>query len=276
MGLGVLHNDGNASTATSAHLRPHRLFSARDQGHRFALMFDLISKARPRPARRWLADVDLDTLDAVRLGWRSPRRYARGIKRSSTPTVVINSGCRRLSNAALDTVVPLTAAARSARKWSRQGISTSPTAFLAEAEEVAARSGGAFNIGSVAAQQTEFDPATVTAEWQAADQAGQFLPVGALQTDVALLSADALLFGLEFGRRPATRRLRLRARPGATAPARPSRSLQAAALEHRRPRHRRRPSGLLVAERWPRPHHNFMSNRSFNVDMILFRNLSPT
>src|SRR5205085_12312904 len=60
----------------------------------------------------------------------------------------------------------------------------------------------AFTLGSVGThQQSEFDPATVTPEVaQELTRGVNFFQVGgALQTDIAFLPADALLFGLEWG-----------------------------------------------------------------------------
>src|SRR5437764_1104243 len=137
----------------------------------------------------------------------------------------------------------------------------------------------AFNLGTVGThQQSEFDTGTVTQEVAQELKRGLniFQVGGALQTDVALLSADALLFGLEWGGASGDKgAYGFGARPwrqgsGAAQPAapgqQPTRAAGAGDID-----------GSHLDFSSPTGGHarinNFVFNRSFNVDMILFRNL---
>jgi len=71
-GLGVLHNDGNCLDCDFGDTYDRIAFSPREiKGHRFALMFDLISKGASTTGEKGELgrSVDLDTLDdGYRLG----------------------------------------------------------------------------------------------------------------------------------------------------------------------------------------------------------------
>jgi uncharacterized protein (TIGR04551 family) len=136
----------------------------------------------------------------------------------------------------------------------------------------------AFNIGSVGTHEAiDVQKGTVTQEvYEALQKPVDFFQMGgALQTDVALLSADALLFGLEWGGASGDKgAYGFGARPwrngsGAVQPAGPGQT----------PARVTAPGDidgthLDFSNSGTHAHiNNFVFNRSFNVDMILFRNL---
>ncbi|HYY51346.1 MAG TPA: hypothetical protein VE755_00670, partial [Myxococcales bacterium] len=137
----------------------------------------------------------------------------------------------------------------------------------------------AFNLGTIGThQQSEFNIGSVTPEiaQQLTRGVSIFQVGGALQTAIAFLSADALLFGLEWGGASGDKgAYGFGARPwrqgaGAAQPAAPGQTpTKAAGLYDIDGSH-------LDFSTLTGGHtriNNFVFNRSFNVDMILFRNL---
>ena len=290
-GLGVLHNDGNCLDCDFGDTYDRIAFSPREiKGHRFALMFDLISKGASTTGEKGELgrSVDLDTLDdGYRLGLEithvdTPEEIKRKLDANQW---VINYGVvGDYRTQPWDTVVPLNSGGSlRSQVVQRQGKFYQPDGFLSlKRKKWRLDLEVAFNIGSVGThQQTEFDPATVTAEVASllTKPVNFFQVGGALQTDVALLSADALLFGLEFGAASGDKgAYGFGARPwrngsGAAQPVAPG----------QQPWNTAGPGdidGGHLDFSSPNGGHarinNFMFNRSFNVDMILFRNLVTT
>src|SRR3954469_10019700 len=210
-GLGILHNDGNCLDCDYGDTYDRIAFAPREfKGHHFALMFDVLDKgASPTGVKGELGrTVDLDTLD-------DGYRIALEISRVDTPEEikrkldnnqwVINYGLLGdYRTQEWDTPVTLNPSTsprnevvrRAAKLYQPDGfISLKRKKWRLDAEL-------AFTIGSVGThQQTDFDPNTVTRDTLDQLRKGvDFFQVGgALQTDVALLSADAMLFGLEWG-----------------------------------------------------------------------------
>ena len=290
-GLGVLHNDGNCLDCDFGDTYDRIAFSPREiKGHRFSLMFDLIAKGASTTGEKGELgrSVDLDTLDdGYRLGLEithvdTPEEIKRKLDANQW---VINYGVvGDYRTQPWDTVVPLnTGGSLRSRVVQRQGKFYQPDGFLSlKRKKWRFDLELAFNIGSVGThQQTEFDPATVTAEVASllTKPVNFFQVGGAMQTDVALLSADALLFGLEFGAASGDKgAYGFGARPwrngsGAAQPVAPGQQPWNTAG-------RGDIDGGHLDFSSPNGGHarinNFMFNRSFNVDMILFRNLVTT
>ncbi len=289
-GLGILHNDGNCLDCDYGDTYDRIAFAPREfKGHHFALLFDILDKgATTTGVKGELGrSVDLDTLD-------DGYRIALEITKLDTPEEIK----RKLDNnqwvvnygllgdyrvQAWDTpVTVLDAGNPRANVVRRAAKFYQPDGFLSlKRKKWRLDAELAFNIGSVGThQQTDFDPAGSGLD--AGTLALITAPVnffqvgGALQTDVALLSNDALLFGLEYGAASGDKgAFGFGARPwrsGSGAPQRvaageqPFRAaglgdIDGTHLDFSDPAHTH---GRI---------NNFIFNRSFNVDMILFRNL---
>jgi uncharacterized protein (TIGR04551 family) len=290
-GLGVLHNDGNCLDCDYGDTYDRIAFAPREvKGHRFALMFDLLDKGAFTTGEKGELgrSVDLDTLDdGYRLGLEVTRvDTPEEIKRKlDANRWVINYGLvGDYRTQAWDTPVSTSEGGtlrshvvrRAAKFYQPDGfLSLKRKKWRLDLEL-------AFNIGSVGThQQSEFDTSTVTPEIaaQLTKPVNFFQVGGALQTDIALLSADALLFGLEFGAASGDKgAYGFGARPwrngsGAAQPAAPG--------QH--PTNAAGPGDIdgshLDFSTSSGGHariNNFMFNRAFNVDMILFRNLITT
>jgi len=290
-GLGVLHNDGNCLDCDFGDTYDRIAFSPREiKGHRFSLMFDLIAKGASTTGEKGELgrSVDLDTLDdGYRLGLEithvdTPEEIKRKLDANQW---VINYGVvGDYRTQPWDTVVPVNSGGSlRSQVVQRQGKFYQPDGFLSlKRKKWRFDLEVAFNIGSVGThQQTEFDPSTVTAEVASllTKPVNFFQVGGAMQTDVALLSADALLFGLEFGAASGDKgAFGFGARPwrngsGAAQPVAPGQQPWNTAG-------RGDIDGGHLDFSSPNGGHsrinNFMFNRSFNVDMILFRNLITT
>ncbi|HET7789111.1 MAG TPA: TIGR04551 family protein [Myxococcales bacterium] len=289
-GLGLLHNDGNCLDCDFGDTYDRIAFAPREfKGHHFALMFDILDKgATTTGAKGELGrSVDLDTLD-------DGYRIALEVTKVDTPDEVK----RKLDNnqwvinygvvgdyrvQAWDTPVTVLDGGNPRANVVQRGAKFyQPDGFLSlKRKKWRLDAELAFNIGSVARhQQTDFDPATSGLD--AATLALITAPVnffqvgGALQTDIALLSNDALLFGLEYGAASGDK--------GAFGfGARPWRSGSGALQRVAAGEQPFRTAGLGDIDGthldFSDPAHthgrinNFIFNRSFNVDMILFRNL---
>jgi len=289
-GLGILHNDGNCLDCDYGDTYDRIAFAPREfKGHHFALMFDVLDKGASTTGVKGELGrtVDLDTLD-------DGYRIALEISRVDTPEEikrkldnnqwVINYGLLGdYRTQEWDTPVTLNPSTsprnevvrRAAKLYQPDGfISLKRKKWRLDAEL-------AFTIGSVGThQQTDFDPAGSGLDAQTlgliTSPVNFFQVGGALQTDVAMLSADALLFGLEygaasgdagafgFGARP------WRSGSGAQQPV-------AAGQQPYQAAGRGDIDGSHLDFSDPGHTHarinNFMFNRAFNVDMILFRNL---
>lgn len=288
-GLGILHNDGNCLDCDYGDTYDRIAFAPREfKGHHFALMFDILDKgAITTGAKGELGrSVDLDTLDD---GYRialevtkldTPEEIKRKLDNNQwvinygllgdyrvqawdTPVTVLNPDPRK------------NVVRRGAKFYQPDGfLSLKRKKWRLDAEL-------AFNIGSVGThQQTDFDAATsgLTPPVLALITAPvNFFQVGgALQTDIALLSNDALLFGLEYGAASGDKgAFGFGARPwrsgsGAQQPV-------AAGEQQFRATAKGDIDGSHLDFADPAHTHgrinNFIFNRSFNVDMILFRNL---
>jgi uncharacterized protein (TIGR04551 family) len=290
-GLGILHNDGNCLDCDYGSTYDRIAFAPREiKGHTFTLMFDLLSKGAGTTGEfgELGRSVDLDTLDdGYRLGL--------SITRLDSPEVVkrkLDAGQWVLNYGMLldyrtqgwDTVVTtnvddlntlgqLLSARASVVK--RDAKFYQPDIFLSLKKrkwrldlEVASTIG---NVGNRASR--DVDVATNPQLTQPLN----FLQLGAaLQTDVALLPADALLMGIEaggasgdkgaygFGARP------WRSGSGNLQPTPPG-------LDPYRAAGPGDIDGNHFDFSSPDNTHarvnNFVFNRAFNVDMILFRNI---
>jgi len=290
-GLGVLHNDGNCLDCDYGDTYDRIAFSPREiKGHRFSLMFDIIAKGASTTGEKGELGrtVDLDTLDdGYRLGLEithvdTPEEVKRKLDANKW---VINYGVLGdYRTQPWDTVVPVNSGGSlRSQVVQRQAKFYQPDGYLSlKRKKWRFDLELAFNIGNVGThQQTEFDPSTVTAEVASllTKPVSFFQVGGAMQTDIALLSADALLFGLEFGAASGDKgAYGFGARPwrnGSGAP-------QAAAPGQQPWNAAGRgdiDGGHLNFSSTSGGHtriNNFMFNRSFNVDMILFRNLITT
>jgi uncharacterized protein (TIGR04551 family) len=289
-GLGILHNDGNCLDCDYGDTYDRIAFAPREfKGHHFALMFDILDKgATTTGVKGELGrSVDLDTLD-------DGYRIALEVTKVDTPEEIK----RKLDNnqwvinygllgdyrvQAWDTPVTVLDAGNPRANVVRRGAKFyQPDGFISlKRKKWRLDAELAFNIGSVGThQQTDFDPAGSGLD--AGTLALITAPVnffqvgGALQTDVALLSNDALLFGLEYGAASGDKgAFGFGARPWRSGSGAPQRV--AAGEQPFNAAGRGDIDGTHLDFSDPAHTHgrinNFIFNRSFNVDMILFRNL---
>jgi len=290
-GLGILHNDGNCLDCDYGDTYDRIAFAPREiKGHTFTFMFDLLSKGAGTTGEfgELGRSVDLDTLDdGYRLGL--------SITRLDTPEVVkrkldagewvVNygilgdyrtQGWDTVVTSNVDNLNTLVAFASARSQVVKRGAKFyQPDVFLSLKKrkwrldlELASSIGNVSNRAS-----RDVDVATNPQLTQPLSFA-QF--GGALQTDLALLPADALLVGFEagaasgdkgaygFGARP------WRQGSGNLQPTPPSIDPYRVAgpgdidgnhIDFFNPDHTH---GRV---------NNFVFNRAFNVDMILFRNI---
>ncbi|TMA29077.1 MAG: TIGR04551 family protein [Deltaproteobacteria bacterium] len=288
-GLGILHNDGNCLDCDYGDTYDRIAFAPREiKGHRFALMFDLLDKGAVTTGEHGELgrSVDIDTLDdGYRLGLEITRLdNAEEIKRKlDAGRWVINYGILGdYRTQVWDTPVTTPPANGNLRSnVVRRGAKLyQPDFFLAlKRKKWRFDAEVAMTYGSVNTHQPlDFDPATVDPQLAAQlMQPINFLQFGgALQTDIALLAADALLVGLEFGGASGDK--------GAYGfGARPWRSGSGAVqptLSGGTPLRAAGPGDIdgthLDYSNLDATHgrmNNFVFNRAFNVDMILWRNL---
>jgi uncharacterized protein (TIGR04551 family) len=290
-GLGILHNDGNCLDCDFGDTYDRIAFSPREfKGHHLSVMFDIIDKGAFTTGEKGELgrSVDLDTLDD---GWRVALEVTRvdsaeEVKRKLDASQwVINYGLvADYRTQPWDTPVAATGGDGTLRSQVVQRAAKlyQPDAFLSlKRKKWRLDAEIAFTLGSVGThQQTDFDVNTVPTDVAEQLRKGvNFFQVGgAMQTDIAFLNADALLFGLEFGAASGDKgAYGFGARPwrdgsGAAQPAAPGQQVtHAAGLGDI--------DGSHLDFSTPSGHariNNFMFNRAFNVDMILFRNLITT
>jgi len=288
-GLGILHNDGNCLDCDYGDTYDRIAFAPREfKGHHLSVMFDILDKGATTTGEKdeLGRSVDLDTLD-------DGYRLALEVTRVDTPEEikrklaanrwVINYGLvLDYRTQAWDTPVSATDSTGTLRSRvvRRAAKIYQPDAFFSfKRKKWRLDAEVAFNLGTVGThQQSEFDIGTVTPDvaQQLTRGVNIFQVGGALQTDIALLSADALLFGLEWGGASGDKgAYGFGARPwrqgsGADQPAapgqQPTRAAGAGDID----------GSHLDFSSLTGGHariNNFVFNRSFNVDMILFRNL---
>jgi uncharacterized protein (TIGR04551 family) len=288
-GLGILHNDGNCLDCDYGDTYDRVAFAPREfKGHHFSVMFDILDKGAITTGEKGELgrSVDLDTLDdGYRLAVEVTRvDTAEEIKRKLDANHwVINYGLvADYRTQSWDTPISATDATGTLRSnVVRRGAKIyQPDAFLSlKRKKWRLDAEIAFTLGSVGTHQQapEFEIGTVTNDVieQLRKGVNFFQVGGALQTDVALLSANALLFGLEFGAASGDKgAYGFGARPwrngsGAPQPAAPGQQPTRAAGPGDIDGSRLDYSTLSGHSRI----NNFVFNRSFNVDMILFRNL---
>ncbi|OLD07867.1 MAG: hypothetical protein AUI90_08720, partial [Deltaproteobacteria bacterium 13_1_40CM_3_69_14] len=287
-GLGILHNDGNCLDCDYGDTYDRIAFAPREfKGHHLSVMFDILDKGASTTGEKGELgrSVDLDTLDdGYRLALEVTRvDTAEEIKRKLEANQwVFNYGVVvDYRTQPWDTPVSATDSTGTLRSHVvRRGAKIyQPDAFLSlKRSKWRLDTEIAFNLGSVGThQQTDFDIGSVTPDVAAELTRGvTFFQVGgALQTDIALLSADALLFGLEFGAASGDKgAYGFGARPwrngsGAAQPAASGKPTQAAGIGDIDGSH----LDFSTATGGHARINNFIFNRAFNVDMILFRNL---
>ena len=298
-GLGLLHNDGNCLDCDYGDTYDRIAFAPREfKGHHFAVMMDLIDKGRTTTGDRGELgrSVDLDTLDD---GYRvavqvthvdTPEEIKRKLDASQwvlnyglvadyrtqpwdTP---VGGGQSGLGTGVLGLPFAnprLSVVRRAARFYQ-------PDAFLSlKRKKWRLDAEFAMTIGRVETHQSvDFDPATLDPNVaQALQSAVTFLQFGgAFQSDLAAGAADALLFGLEGGAASGDKGAygfgarQYRSGHGASQPTAPGEPLFGAAG----------PGDIDGSHLdFSNPYNthtrinNFVFNRAFNVDMILFRNL---
>jgi uncharacterized protein (TIGR04551 family) len=287
-GLGVLYNDGNCLDCDYGSTYDRIAFTPREiKGHQFSLMFDILDKGAFTTGEKGELgrSVDLDTLDdGYGFGLQiSKVDTAEEIKRKlDSNQWVFNYGVvGHYRTQAWDTPVTTTDADGTLRSRvvNRKATIYQPDGFISlKRKKWRLDAEIAFNIGNAGTHQAvDVQKGTVTQEvYEALQKPVNFFQLGgALQTDVALLSADALLFGLEWGGASGDKgAYGFGARPwrngsGAVQPAGPGQTparvtapgdIDGTHLDY---------SSSGSHDRI----NNFVFNRSFNVDMILFRNL---
>ncbi len=291
-GLGILHNDGNCLDCDFGDTYDRIAFAPREfKGHHFTVMFDVLDKGAFTSGQNGELgrSVDLDTLD-------DGYRLALEVTRVDTPEEVkrklaadqwvFNYGVvGDYRTQAWDTPVGVTDGQGNLRAQvvRRKATLYQPDGFLSlKRKKWRLDAEVAFTLGSVGThQQTDFDLNSVTPDVAAQLTRGvTFFQVGgALQTDIAFLSGDALLLGFEwggasgdkgtygFGARP------FRSGSGAVQPTAPGQQVTRTTAPGDI-------DGSTLDFSTPTGGHtrinNFMFNRAFNVDMILFRNLIST
>src|SRR5438067_13441438 len=288
-GLGILHNDGNCLDCDYGDTYDRIAFAPREfKGHHLSVMFDILDKGASTTGEKGELgrSVDLDTLDdGYRLALEITRvDTAEEIKRKlEANRWVFNYGVVvDYRTQPWDTPVSATDSTGTLRSHvvRRAAKIYQPDAFLSlKRRKWRLDTEIGFNLGSVGThQQSDFDIGTVSPDVAAQLTRGvNFFQVGgALQTDVAGLSADALLCGLEFGAASGDKgAYGFGARPwrngsGAAQPAAPGQQpSQAAGIGDIDGSH----LDFSTTTGGHARINNFIFNRAFNVDMILFRNL---
>ena len=298
-GLGILHNDGNCLDCDYGDTYDRVAFTPRTgeflKGHHATLMFDVLDKGASTTGEHGELgrSVDLDTLDdGYRLGLSitkldTPEEVKR--KLDANQWVVNYGAIADFRTQGWDTPVQgvvadsSTLAGLAALRGSvvRRGAKLyQPDAFLSlKRKKWRLDAEVAMNIGSVATRQTielGLVPAANLTQPITFFQAG-----GALQTDVALLPADALLLGLEMGAASGDpSAYGFGARPWRSGSGNPQPVPTNAQNQPYNPFNATGPGDIDGTHLdFSNPDHthgrvnNFVFNRAFNVDMILFRNL---
>jgi uncharacterized protein (TIGR04551 family) len=293
-GLGILHHDGNCLDCDFGDTYDRIAFAPREfKGHHFTLMFDLLDKGAITTGEHGEMgrSVDLDTLDdGYRLALEITRLdSAEEIKRKlDADQWVVNYGLLGdYRTQSWETALNPAGGNNRANVVRRAAKVYQPDVFLAlKRKKWRLDAEATMTYGNVAShQRTDFEQTAVDPQLAAQLTLPiSFLQFGAaLQTDVALLPADALLVGLElggasgdkgaygFGARP------WRSGSGNPQPVLPTGQPRACVI------------GQTVCAAGPgdidgshldysslgshQRINNFVFNRAFNVDMILWRNL---
>ncbi|HEX9573819.1 MAG TPA: TIGR04551 family protein [Myxococcales bacterium] len=293
-GLGILHNDGNCLDCDYGDTYDRIAFAPREiKGHTFTFMFDLLAKGAGTTGEfgELGRSVDLDTLDdGYRLGLSITRLDSPEVvkRKLDAGQWVVNYGLLLdYRTQGWDTVVTtnvdnVTTLAQftslRADVVKRDAKFYQPDFFLSLKRrkwrldlEVASSIG---NVGNRASREVDLAASPQLTQPISFLQFG-----GALQTDLALLPADALLVGVEagaasgdkdaygFGARPwrsGSGDLQDPRAPGID----PYRTAGPGDIDGNHLDFSTGPGG--------KPHdrvNNFVFNRAFNVDMILFRNI---
>ncbi|MCA1828299.1 MAG: TIGR04551 family protein [Myxococcales bacterium] len=287
-GLGILHNDGNCLDCDYGDTYDRIAFAPREfKGHHLSVMLDLLDKGQTTTGDKGELGrtVDLDTLDdGYRVGLEitrvdTPEEVKRKLDANQW---VLNYGLLLdYRTQPWDTPVATTVAGSERSRVVRRAAKLyQPDVFVSLKRkkwrldaELAGTFGSVGTHQSVEFETLALDPAVAT-ELTRPVTFTQF--GGALQTDVALGGADALLLGFEYGAASGDRgAYGFGARPwrsgsGNKQPTAPGENpFQAAGRGDI-------DGGHLDFSSTDRPHdriNNFTFNRAFNVDMILFRNL---
>jgi uncharacterized protein (TIGR04551 family) len=285
-GLGILHNDGNCLDCDYGDTYDRVAFAPREfKGHHFTLMLDVLDKgpSTAGPLNELGRPVDLDTLDdGLRIALQvthldTPEEIRRKLAADQWVInygLVLDLSSQNYQQSIVATnVLPRQNAARRGAKFYQ------PDTFWSVRHrkwrldlEVASTIGHVDSRADTDATISAFNPA-LQAQQEAYVSFLQF--GGALQSDLAFLSADALLVGIDvgaasgdkgaygFGARP------YRQGSGNPNSCGPNCSYNAAG--------RGDIDGSHIDFSNPTDTHgrvnNFVFNRAFNVDMILFRNL---
>ena len=302
-GLGILHNDGNCLDCDYGDTYDRVAFAPREfKGHHLTAMFDLLSKGQGTTGEHGELGrtVDLDTLDdgyriAIEITHLDTPEDAK--RKLDANEVVLNYGLlldRRTQtwDTPVQGTLDLTAdnsvgtlggagIARS-RVVRRNGQIYQPDAFVSIRKrkfrldaELATTFG---NIGSHQNREdlTGLDPNVALALQQPVTYAQAGF---ALQSDVALFPADALLVGVEIGGASGDKGANgFGARPWRSGG--PQGNAQPTSAGGPQPYRSAGPGDIdgnhIDFSNLDNSHgrvNNFVFNRSFNVDMILFRNL---
>ena len=286
-GLGILHNDGNCLDCDFGDTYDRIAFAPREfKGHHFSVMFDLLDKGQFTTGEHGELgrSVDLDTLDdGYRLAVEMTRLdNAEDIKRKLDANQwVINYGLLLdYRTQPWDTPVPTTGGDLRARVVRRAAKLYQPDAFVSlKRKKWRLDAEMAVTVGNIATHQnidlTNVDPQAALPLIQPVT----FLQFGgALQTDVALTSNDAILLGLEWGGASGDKgAYGFGARPWRSGSGNPQ---PIAPLPGQQSFNAAGPGdidgGHLDFSNLDNSHgrvNNFVFNRAFNVDMILWRNL---
>jgi uncharacterized protein (TIGR04551 family) len=288
-GLGILHNDGNCLDCDYGDTYDRIAFAPREiKGHTFTLMFDLLFKGPGTTGEfgELGRSVDLDTLDdGYRLGLSITRLDSPEVvkRKLDAGQWVVNygllvdfrtQGWDTVTTAPLDNVLGQLSSLRSL-VVKRDAKLYQPDVFLSLKKrkwrldlEVASTIG---NVGNRASRDVD------VATNPQLTQPISFLQFGsALQTDLALFPADALLVGLEAGAASGDKgAFGFGARPwrSGTGNLQPTPS----GVPQYRAAGKNDIDGNHLDFFDPDHTHgrvnNFVFNRAFNVDMILFRNI---
>ena len=288
-GLGILHNDGNCLDCDYGDTYDRIAFAPREiKGHTFTFMFDLLSKGAGTSGEfgELGRSVDLDTLDdGYRLGVSITRLDSPEVvkRKLDAGQWVVNygllldyrtQGWDTVVTTNLDNVTTVGQFLR-ANVVKRDAKFYQPDFFVSLKRrkwrldlEVASNIG---NVGNRASRDVDI------ATNPQLTQPLTFLQLGgALQTDVAMLPADALLVGVEAGAASGDKgAFGFGARPWRLGSGNPQQTPLGV------PPYRAAGPGDIDGNHIdffdPDNTHgrvnNFVFNRAFNVDMILFRNI---
>ncbi|HKC60921.1 MAG TPA: TIGR04551 family protein [Myxococcales bacterium] len=288
-GLGILHNDGNCLDCDYGDTYDRIAFAPREiKGHTFTLMFDLLFKGAGTTGEfgELGRSVDLDTLDdGYRLGLSvtrldTPETVKRKLEAGQWVVnygLVVDfrtQGWDTVTTANLDNVLGQLSTLRS-QVVKRDAKLYQPDFFLSlKKRKWRLDLEAAASIGSVGNRATRDVDIATNPQLTQSITFTQF--GGALQTDVATFPADALLIGLEAGAASGDKGAHgFGARPWRNGSGNPQ------PVPAGTPGFNAAGPGDIDGNHldFSNPDHthgrinNFVFNRAFNVDMILFRNI---